>query len=237
VTLLELFRRWYVEHRDQALLYPLSKLGVRHGLQRIAFARQLLQDPRAQFHTGSVAALPFPDHTFDAALALLVLQDFDDPMQAVKEMARVTRREGTVATTLSDLQGGMPMFALFWRTAETVAPKAARAQRQQNSPPKYASLEDLERLCRTAGLSDMTTAMLELPMAFASFDDFCEPFLGGAIPTTAFAAALDARTGGSLACALRHELTCTQRDGPFILAARAWAVKGLADTARSKRTG
>jgi SAM-dependent methyltransferase len=174
----------------------------------VEFARELVSDPRAQFRTGAVEALPFADHTFDAALGLLVLQDFNDPMRAIKEMTRVTRGGG-----------------------EAVAPQAVRAHRRRNSLPKHASLKDLERLWKTAGLCDIATATLELPMAFASFEDFWEPFLGGATPTTLFAAALDVQTRGRFGTALRHNLKCVQRDGSFVLAGHAWAVRGIAGTA------
>ena len=59
----------------------------------IAFARRA-GESRAEFQVGSVEVLPFPDGAFDATLSLLVLQEFDDPNRAIREMARVTRRLG-----------------------------------------------------------------------------------------------------------------------------------------------
>ena len=45
----------------------------------VAFARQVVPNGRAQFQIGTAEALPFPDRSFDSALALLVLQEFADP--------------------------------------------------------------------------------------------------------------------------------------------------------------
>jgi SAM-dependent methyltransferase len=57
------------------------------------------------FRVGDVHALPFGDDTFDVAHAHQVLQHVDDPVQALREMARVTRPGGIVALRDSDYGG------------------------------------------------------------------------------------------------------------------------------------
>ena len=49
------------------------------------------RNPGADVRLGSAEELPFPDDTFDAALAQLVVQFMSDPAAGVGEMARVTR--------------------------------------------------------------------------------------------------------------------------------------------------
>ena len=105
----------------------------------LSFAREAVPTRRAQFEVGAAESLPFADSAFDAALALLVLQDFVDPEQAVREMARVTRPGGVVATCQWDFQDGLPMLSLFWQAAEAVAPDAVFRQRSRNPPPRYAT--------------------------------------------------------------------------------------------------
>lgn len=51
---------------------------------------------------GDVHALPFPDGSFDVVHAHQVLQHVADPVQALREMARVTRPGGLVAARDSD---------------------------------------------------------------------------------------------------------------------------------------
>ncbi|KAI0340019.1 UbiE family methyltransferase [Trametopsis cervina] len=60
------------------------------------------------FTTGDVHALPFPDATFDVTHAHQVLQHVADPVQMLREMRRVTKPGGFVATRETDF-GGM-----FW---------------------------------------------------------------------------------------------------------------------------
>ena len=197
----------------------------------VSFAQKAMVDPRIQFQVGAAEALPFSNEAFDAALSLLVLQDLADPERAVVEMARVTRRGGTVAASLWDFEHGLPMLSLFWQAAEAVAPKAV-AHHRSNSPwllRPYVGPQRLAELWIGSGLSEVRTTSLELSMDFSSFDDFWLPFLGEATPTTAFAAAINRETGGDLAKALANNIADVRGDGSFVPPARAWAVAGIAD--------
>jgi ubiquinone/menaquinone biosynthesis C-methylase UbiE len=200
--------------------------GVDPAAEYVSFARQAVPHTRAKFEVGSAEALAFPADTFDTALSLLVLQEFDDAGQAVREMARVTRNGGVVAACQWDFQHGMPMFSVFWEAAEAVAMEAVARRRQERVRPHPATIDELRVLWEACGLAHVTTATLELPMEFESFDDYWQPFLGGSTPTSRFAARLDGETGGALARALRNRLAPFERAGSFVLPARAWAVKG-----------
>ena len=59
--------------------------AAERGVENIAFA------------TGDVHALSYPDHTFDVTYAHQVLQHIADPVQALREMRRVTKPGGLVA--------------------------------------------------------------------------------------------------------------------------------------------
>lgn len=48
------------------------------------------------FHRADIRKLPFPDRSFDAAYASMVLHHIDRPVEAVREMARVVRPGGKV---------------------------------------------------------------------------------------------------------------------------------------------
>ena len=183
-------------------------------------------DLRTQFQVGIAESLPFADHSFDAALSLLVLQDFRDARQAICEMARVTRAGGIVAACQWDFAQGLPMLSLLWQAAEAVAPEAVAKWHQDNPHPSLASLTQLEALWQSCGLSDVTTATLQIAMHFTSSEDYWRPYVGAATPTSALAAALNAQTGGGLARVLQDRIAGVQPDGSFVLPARAWAIKG-----------
>ncbi len=58
-----------------------------------------------EFAVEDVLALSFPDDSFDVAHAHQVLQHVSDPVQALRELARVTRPGGRVAVRDSDYHG------------------------------------------------------------------------------------------------------------------------------------
>ena len=53
--------------------------------------------PDLDVRRAAAEQLPYPDDTFDAALAQLVVHFMKDPVAGVREMARVTRPGGVVA--------------------------------------------------------------------------------------------------------------------------------------------
>jgi len=55
-------------------------------------------DPRIQFQTASVYALPFADAEFDLVLCCEVLEHLERPRDALVELARVTRRALLLST-------------------------------------------------------------------------------------------------------------------------------------------
>src|SRR5207244_1215433 len=83
--------------------------GVDPVADYVSFARQTTPSPRAEFTVAPGHALPFANRTFDAALALLVLQDVVDPNRTVAEMARVPRPGGPVAACHWDSPDGPPL--------------------------------------------------------------------------------------------------------------------------------
>jgi SAM-dependent methyltransferase len=203
-------------------------VGMDPVAEYVAFAATAVGNARTEFRIGTAEVLPFAQDSFDASLGLLILQDLADPNQAVREMVRVTRRSGTVATCKWDFYDGLPLLSLFWRAAATIAPEAVQRQQRRNRPPDASGLPELTELWAGAGLADIRTARLEFSMEFESFDDYWLPFLGGATPTSAFAAALNTETGGALADTLRDIIPNVRPDGSFVLPALAWAVSGTA---------
>ncbi|KAI0693467.1 methyltransferase type 11 [Cytidiella melzeri] len=75
----------------------------------VSKARQHAQNRKLtniDFTTGDAHALPFPDASFDVTHAHQVLQHVSDPIQVLREMRRVTKPGGLVATRETDF-GGM----------------------------------------------------------------------------------------------------------------------------------
>jgi SAM-dependent methyltransferase len=64
---------------------------------------------------GTAEALPFPDGSFDAAIALQVLEHVEDPGRCLREMARVLCPGGTVVFTVPGVWPAHEVPRDFWR--------------------------------------------------------------------------------------------------------------------------
>jgi ubiquinone/menaquinone biosynthesis C-methylase UbiE len=74
-----------------------------------------------------VTRIPFQSETFDVATCFDVLQCVRDDGTAVAEMARVTRRGGTVVLTLAAFEMLRGDHAEFWQEERRYTPATARA--------------------------------------------------------------------------------------------------------------
>jgi hypothetical protein len=119
------------------------------------------------------------------------------------------------------------MQSIFWDAARTLAPMEVARRKGGDNVIKRATVKELAELWTRAGLSAVRTAPLELAMRFNSFDDYWQPFLAGATPTSAFAASLNRGTQGALERIIRGRIGNVQADGSFMLPARALAVAGI----------
>ena len=87
-------------------------VGLDHDEALLAQARSgVALDVPASFEQGSALALPFPDESFDAVVSALLLCVLPSPLEALREMARVTKRNGVISSLSCFCKsGGLPLF-------------------------------------------------------------------------------------------------------------------------------
>lgn len=81
----------FLRKKDPSLRFT----GVDADEGAIAYAKAML-DEDVRLRTGNVYKLPFSDSSFDAVLCSEVLEHLDDPVKAVEEIKRVTRRYAVI---------------------------------------------------------------------------------------------------------------------------------------------
>lgn len=174
--------------------------------------------PGADVRRASAEALPFPDGTFAAVLAQLVLSFLPDPAKAAAEMRRVARPGGTVAACTFEATGFAAARA-FWEAAARFDPAAPDDARL---PLRRAG--ELEALFARAGLADVRTTELVVEADYDGFEDFWSPFAYGIGPAASYLVAQpeDRRAAIRDAC---FELL-GRPGGGFALPARVVAVRG-----------
>ncbi len=177
--------------------------------------------PTADIRQASASDLPWPDNTFDAVLAQLVLNFLPDPDIGVREMARVARPGATMAACTWDYRSRMQMLHTFWAAALTLDPDAPGEQ----TTMRFCTQRELVDTWETSGLRGVRSADLEVTTTYEDFEDYWLPFTLGVGPGGAYATSLDADALRRLKDACFAQLGSPA--GSFELSAVAVAVRGV----------
>lgn len=124
--------------------------------------------PRVDVCEALAEELPWEDDSFDSALAQLVVVFMNDAKLAARELARVTRPGGVVATCMWKVDGVEMMNALN---------EIRRRLRPGGWSPatEYRDEASLRRLFEGAGLRDVETTRLEASVEYETVDELWEP--------------------------------------------------------------
>src|SRR5215469_5126282 len=141
--------------------------------------------PGVEIRQSAAEQLPFPDGTFDAALAQLVVHFMADPVGGLREMRRVTRPGGVVAACVWDHAGGRGPLAAFWSAVRQLDPAA-----DDESGLAGVREGQLAKLFSQAGLDRTSATTLTVRIRHASFDDWWQPFTLGVGPAGIYVASL-----------------------------------------------
>lgn len=198
-----------------------ERFGV-EGVAAIDPSTRFVQAMRERFarvdvHQGRAEELPFPDDSFDAALAELVVHFMSDPAAGIAEMVRVTRSGGVVAACVWDIENVRAPHAVFLRAA---------AQESGRGPGRLAPgtrRGDLQTLLENAGCREVESTELTVSSRYASFEEWWEVT---ALRVGAGAQALD---GLDPAAVERVRASTAEHwgDGPIETSGTAWAARGI----------
>jgi ubiquinone/menaquinone biosynthesis C-methylase UbiE len=198
---------------------PLEVTAVDPSEGQLSFARTRPAAKLAQFREADAQALPFPNRSFDAAAMALVITFIPDPAKAVREMARVVRPGGLVATYMWDtLAGGVPLAPLG--TAFK-----AMGKNYTRVSSDASNREVMQSLWQGAGLQEIETRQIRIPVTYSSFEDFCESNLVPIGPAGQVLKAMSPSEIAQLKDRLR-EILPIAADGRIAYEAFANAIKG-----------
>jgi SAM-dependent methyltransferase len=197
-------------------------VGIDIAIPYVAYATG--QAMAARFVAGEASRLPFADGSFAGAGAQLVLNFVADPVGAVREMRRVTRKGGVIAACVWDFRGGLVFQRMLWDTAAGIDKQAAATRDRLFSVP-LALPDGLPALFARAGIERVEAGSLTVRMEYASFADYWEPLLGGQGPVGTYAAGLPPELRAQVEAAVRAAYLSGAPDGPRSLVAAAWAVR------------
>ncbi|MCP5364224.1 MAG: methyltransferase domain-containing protein [Hyphomicrobiales bacterium] len=204
---------------------PKSLISIDSSEQFVLTARSMIADRRVGFRVGDAQALFLETASRDVIVSALVLNFVPDKLKALREMKRVARTGGTVGLYVWDYPGrGVGFMRAFWDAAAALDPVALELAEEKRFP--FCTPESLGELMSRAGLVRIDCEPIEIPTAFADFEDYWQPFTLGAGPAPGYCANLNPEARQRLKKALHKNLP-RREDGSIVLKARAWAVKAV----------
>jgi SAM-dependent methyltransferase len=149
---------------------PAAVSAVDPSEGQLSYARARESARLAEFRVGDAQALPYADRSFDAAVMALAISFIPDPLKAAREMVRMVKPGGVVATYMWDLPGGGLPVAPMYRTLESLGIPISL-------PGTEVSRRDgMAALWVEAGLRSVETRVIRIPVAYSGFDEFWESY-------------------------------------------------------------
>jgi ubiquinone/menaquinone biosynthesis C-methylase UbiE len=183
-----------------------------HGF--VAAARERFPD--VDVRESAAEALPHDDGSFDATFAQLVVHFMRDPVEGLREMARVTRPGGVVAASVWDAAGERAPISTFWRAARELDPEVGGEMSRAGAREGH-----LTELFEAAGLVDVEQTALSASVDYATFDEWWQPYTFGVGPAGTYAATIEEAHRD----AVRDRCRDLMGDPPFTVTAFAWAAR------------
>ena len=201
---------------------PGSIVGIDTAESFIEIAQARVKN--AKFRVGSADNLDIPSDSIDYAVSGLLLNFVPNAQAALAEMARVVQPRGSVALYVWDYAGHMQIMRYFFDTAILFDARAAEFDDGLKAP--ICRPLALKEAFEAIGLTNISVEALDITTPFDNFDDYWSPFLGGVGSAPKYCAALDETVRNKIKVAIKEKLP-TGPDGEILLAARAWAIKGI----------
>ena len=130
-------------------------VGIDPSVGYVEYARAQNSHPHVTFEIGDAQKLPYNSGSFDCCVSSLMIQFVSDAQTAAREMRRVTKSGGSVATCVWDNSGGMELSERFWDAVVAVEPGAKRP-----GDRRYGSASELSELWTTTGFAPTNNCRL-----------------------------------------------------------------------------
>ena len=153
-------------------------VGIDGSEAYLASARRNRPHPDVTYELSDVRHIPYSDASFDACVSTLVLDIIPEFDQVVREMRRVTRPGGVVASAVFDFWGGFSASTLIYDTG-SVLDEGIRALRDDVRAHPLVRANAQADLWRKTGLVNVVEEPIVISFDYILFEDYWSSFSAG----------------------------------------------------------
>ena len=202
-----------------------TAVGIDASETYLAAARRRRSGPSITYEQGDVRRMPYPDALFDACVSTLVLDIIPEFDQVVREMRRVTRPGGVVASGVFDFWGGFSASALIYDTG-SVLDQSIRTLRDDVRAHPLVRASGQAEVWRSTGLVSVVEEPIVISFDYSSFDDYWTSFSTGPTRIAQRLTALPTGPRAEIERNVRAGYLAGMPDGPRSFATIVRAVRG-----------
>ena len=152
-------------------------------LSPVMVAMAQSRHPELEFHQADAERLPFPDGTFDAVLANLLIPHLPRPEAALAELVRVLKRDGRLAVSMWDRPEHSRLVGVIWEAIAEVGAPPPPGIPPGPPPFRYSDENELVGLLRSAGLMDVSPHRVEFSHSVATGEEVWKGWTEGSVRT------------------------------------------------------
>ncbi len=192
----------------------------------LQFAKQHSPQPNINYEVGDGRQLHFPDASFDVVVSSLVLDVVPFATDIVREMRRVARPGGSVASSIQEKRSAFTPIFLVLDAAALVDPKARSLRDEILSHPLIWA-DGQTKLWKQTGLMEVEEEPLVVPYEYASFEDYWATFLTGQGLAGNYVISLSTEARSQLREQVLIAYLCGIHDGSRLFSVIHRAVRGI----------
>jgi SAM-dependent methyltransferase len=188
-------------------------------------ARRNRSHPNIVYELGDARRMSYVDASFDACVSTLAIDVIPEVDQVVREMRRVTRPGGVVASGVFDFWGGFSAADLVCDTA-SVLDEGMSSLRDQRKARPLGWANGQAEIWRSTGFVDVVEVPIVTSFDYTSFEDYWSSFSTGPGPLGQCVEALPAEVRAEVERHVRAGYLAGLPDGPRSFAIIARVVRG-----------
>jgi SAM-dependent methyltransferase len=169
--------------------------------------------------------IPYADDSFDGCVSILALDVIPEVDQVVREMRRVTRSGGVVASGVFDFWGGFAASDLVCDTG-SVLDEGIRALRDRRKARPLVRANGQAELWSRAALVNVIEVPIVISFDYTSFEDYWSSFSAGPSALGLHVQSLSAELRAEIQRHVRDGYMAGMPDGPRSFATIVRAVRG-----------